>query len=49
VLNDRRDYVACTQTQVGIRLEDCFYVDERGDFVFLTAGVGGPAADPWTP
>ncbi|EIN12435.1 Creatinase/aminopeptidase [Punctularia strigosozonata HHB-11173 SS5] len=35
--------------KVGIRLEDCFYVDENGDFTFLTAGVGGQATCPWSP
>ncbi|KAH9842707.1 peptidase M24 [Rhodofomes roseus] len=35
--------------QVGIRLEDCFYVHENGTAVFLTAGVGGAARGPWDP
>ncbi|KAL6305387.1 peptidase M24 [Sparassis latifolia] len=35
--------------QVGVRLEDCFFVDQDGTPVFLTAGVGGAAADPWHP
>jgi len=35
--------------QVGIRLEDCFYIDEGGKSVFLTAGVGGAAGSPWRP
>ncbi|TFY65499.1 hypothetical protein EVG20_g5567 [Dentipellis fragilis] len=34
---------------VGVRLEDCFYIDEDGNAVFLTAGVGGQAASPWAP
>ncbi|OCH95053.1 peptidase M24 [Obba rivulosa] len=33
--------------QVGIRLEDCFYIGENGDAIFLTAGIGGPARNPW--
>ncbi|KAF5391827.1 hypothetical protein D9757_001792 [Collybiopsis confluens] len=35
--------------QVGIRLEDCFYVDANGKPVFLTKGVGGQALSPWKP
>ncbi|KAH9951248.1 peptidase M24 [Amylocystis lapponica] len=35
--------------QVGVRLEDCFYIDEDGSAIFLTAGVGGPATSPWLP
>ncbi|KZT11274.1 peptidase M24 [Laetiporus sulphureus 93-53] len=35
--------------QVGIRLEDCFYVAENGSAVLLTAGVGGAATSPWDP
>ncbi|KAH9934675.1 peptidase M24 [Fomitopsis serialis] len=35
--------------QVGIRLEDCFYVHENGTAIFLTAGVGGAARGPWDP
>ncbi|KAI0957418.1 hypothetical protein AcW1_005817 [Taiwanofungus camphoratus] len=35
--------------QVGIRLEDCFYIDENGTAVFLTANVGGQATSPWNP
>ncbi|KAA1474863.1 Creatinase/aminopeptidase [Dentipellis sp. KUC8613] len=34
---------------VGVRLEDCFYIDEDENGVFLTAGVGGQAASPWAP
>lgn len=33
--------------QVGVRLEDCFYIDEYGRPVFLTAGVGAPSTSPW--
>ncbi|TBU35812.1 Creatinase/aminopeptidase [Dichomitus squalens] len=35
--------------KVGVRLEDCFYIDEDGSAKFLTAGVGGPASGPWSP
>lgn len=32
---------------VGIRLEDCFVIQENGRAVYLTEGVGGAARDPW--
>lgn len=35
--------------KVGIRLEDCFYINQGGDAVYLTAGVGGQALDPLHP
>ncbi|KAI0831476.1 peptidase M24 [Trametes gibbosa] len=35
--------------KVGVRLEDCFYVDEDGVAQYLTAGVGAPASSPWVP
>ncbi|KAI0692403.1 peptidase M24, structural domain-containing protein [Cytidiella melzeri] len=35
--------------QIGVRLEDCFYIAEDGSAVFLTAGVGGPGGSPWEP
>ncbi|KAJ7090277.1 peptidase M24, structural domain-containing protein, partial [Mycena belliarum] len=35
--------------KVGVRLEDCFYIGEDGNSVFLTAGVGGQAGSPWNP
>ncbi|KAJ7445714.1 Creatinase/aminopeptidase [Mycena galericulata] len=35
--------------KVGVRLEDCFYIQEDGNAVFLTAGVGGQAKSPWKP
>ncbi|KAL1746074.1 peptidase M24, structural domain-containing protein [Schizophyllum fasciatum] len=36
--------------KVGVRLEDCFYVDEEtGGGVLFTAGVGGQATSPWAP
>ncbi|KAJ7702316.1 peptidase M24, structural domain-containing protein [Mycena rosella] len=35
--------------KIGVRLEDCFYIQEDGSSVFLTAGVGGQAKSPWSP
>ncbi len=35
--------------QVGVRLEDCFYIDEHGDAKYLTERVGGQASSPWSP
>ncbi|KAI8998492.1 peptidase M24 [Trametes punicea] len=35
--------------EVGVRLEDCFYIDEDGFPRYLTAAVGGPALSPWDP
>ncbi|KAI0341748.1 Creatinase/aminopeptidase [Trametopsis cervina] len=35
--------------KVGVRLEDCFYIEADGSPVFLTAGVGGQAGSPWEP
>lgn len=35
--------------QVGVRLEDCFYINEDGEPVFLTQGVGGLARSPLRP
>ncbi|KAF9228642.1 peptidase M24 [Gyrodon lividus] len=35
--------------KVGIRLEDCFYIDEDGEPIYLTAGVGGQSVDPLHP
>ncbi|THH29648.1 hypothetical protein EUX98_g4549 [Antrodiella citrinella] len=32
---------------LGIRLEDCFYIDTDGQPVYLTAKVGGQAKTPW--
>ncbi|KAI1794518.1 Creatinase/aminopeptidase [Ganoderma leucocontextum] len=37
------------EEKVGVRLEDCFYIDEDGTARYLTAGVGGPASGPWSP
>ncbi|KAH8106756.1 peptidase M24 [Cristinia sonorae] len=33
--------------ELGIRLEDCFYIEEDGKPVYLTSGVGGQARSPW--
>lgn len=35
--------------QVGIRLEDSFYIDESGNGVYFTENVGGQATSPWQP
>ncbi|KDR81467.1 hypothetical protein GALMADRAFT_239417 [Galerina marginata CBS 339.88] len=35
--------------KVGVRLEDCFYINEDGDGVYLTEGVGGQSTQPWQP
>ncbi|KAH9945979.1 peptidase M24 [Epithele typhae] len=35
--------------EVGVRLEDCFYIDDDGVAQYLTQGVGGAASGPWTP
>ncbi|KAI0748284.1 Creatinase/aminopeptidase [Daedaleopsis nitida] len=35
--------------EVGVRLEDCFYIDTDGSAVFLTEEVGGQATSPWYP
>ncbi|KAG1819572.1 peptidase M24, structural domain-containing protein [Suillus subaureus] len=35
--------------KVGIRLEDCFYINGDGNSVFLTKGVGGQALSPLYP
>ncbi|KAG8929632.1 hypothetical protein FRC02_005297 [Tulasnella sp. 418] len=35
--------------ELGIRLEDCFVVDENGKARLLTEGVGGAAKTPWLP
>ncbi|PVF98193.1 Creatinase/aminopeptidase [Serendipita vermifera] len=34
---------------VGIRLEDCFTINNEGVAELLTAGVGGQATSPWIP
>jgi len=35
--------------KVGVRLEDCFYINEDGAGVYLTDGVGGQSTQPWQP
>ena len=35
--------------QVGVRLEDCFYINEDGVGRYLTEEVGGPSKAPWRP
>ncbi|KAJ4488467.1 peptidase M24, structural domain-containing protein [Lentinula aciculospora] len=35
--------------KVGVRLEDCFYIDGNGQSIFLTENVGGQALSPWNP
>ncbi|OAX40048.1 Creatinase/aminopeptidase [Rhizopogon vinicolor AM-OR11-026] len=35
--------------KVGVRLEDCFYINEGGEPIFLTQGVGGQAHSPLCP
>ena len=40
-------FITCIILQVGVRLEDCFYVDKDGRAKYLTEGVGGAAIDPW--
>ncbi|PBK87502.1 Creatinase/aminopeptidase [Armillaria gallica] len=35
--------------KVGARLEECFYIVQNGNEVYLTARVGGPASSPWKP
>ncbi|KAF9458662.1 peptidase M24, structural domain-containing protein [Collybia nuda] len=35
--------------KVGVRLEDCFFINSEGKAVFLTDGVGGQAKSPWSP
>ncbi|KAJ7582622.1 peptidase M24, structural domain-containing protein [Mycena floridula] len=37
------------EEKVGVRLEDCFYVDTDGTARYLTAQVGGQAQSPWAP
>ncbi|RXW24913.1 hypothetical protein EST38_g976 [Candolleomyces aberdarensis] len=37
------------EDKVGVRLEDCFYIDDSGMPRYLTEGVGGPSHSPWAP
>ncbi|KAI6043085.1 hypothetical protein EDC04DRAFT_2600477 [Pisolithus marmoratus] len=39
--NARGVYIEDKVCKVGIRLEDCFYINQDGDAVYLTAGAGG--------
>ncbi|EKM82804.1 hypothetical protein AGABI1DRAFT_111373 [Agaricus bisporus var. burnettii JB137-S8] len=34
---------------VGVRLEDCFFINESGQAEYLTAGAGGPSKSPYEP
>ncbi len=33
--------------KVGVRLEDCFYIDDEGNAVYLTQAAGGQSRSPW--
>ncbi|KAF8905970.1 Creatinase/aminopeptidase [Gymnopilus junonius] len=35
--------------KVGVRLEDCFYINDNGVGEYLTEGVGGQSTEPWRP
>ncbi|KAF9648988.1 Creatinase/aminopeptidase [Thelephora ganbajun] len=35
--------------EIGVRLEDSFYIDESGNGVYLTEKAGGQATSPWQP
>ncbi|GLB35093.1 putative peptidase M24B family protein [Lyophyllum shimeji] len=35
--------------KIGVRLEDCFFIDDEGVPILLTEGVGGRSASPWAP
>ncbi|KIM49269.1 hypothetical protein M413DRAFT_438439 [Hebeloma cylindrosporum] len=35
--------------KVGVRLEDCFFINEDGVGIYLTEGVGGASVLPWLP
>jgi len=35
--------------KIGVRLEDCFFIDDEGVPILLTEGVGGQSASPWSP
>lgn len=37
------------ENKVGVRIEDCFYVDDAGNPRYLTERVGGPSETPWAP
>ena len=33
--------------KVGVRLEDCFYINDEGRAVYLTQVAGGQSRSPW--
>lgn len=35
--------------KLGVRLEDCFFIDADGNPKYLTEGVGGQSTSPWLP
>ncbi|KAJ3560524.1 hypothetical protein NP233_g10781 [Leucocoprinus birnbaumii] len=35
--------------EVGVRLEDCAFIGEWGQSIYLTEGAGGPSQSPWAP
>ncbi|KAF5358504.1 hypothetical protein D9756_001695 [Leucocoprinus leucothites] len=35
--------------EVGVRLEDCAYIGDQGNSIYLTEGAGGPSTSPWEP
>jgi len=35
--------------EVGVRLEDCFFISDDGSPTLLTQGVGGRSMSPWEP
>ncbi|RDB21302.1 putative peptidase C18A7.01 [Hypsizygus marmoreus] len=37
------------ENEVGVRLEDCFFINKEGEPVLLTQGIGGQSASPWSP
>ncbi|KAH6918728.1 peptidase M24, partial [Coprinopsis sp. MPI-PUGE-AT-0042] len=37
------------EEEVGIRIEDCFFIGSDGLPTYLTAGTGGPQLSPWEP
>jgi len=49
VCHTRKFLEAHSFVQVGVRLEDCFYIDDSGVARYLTEGTGGPQESPWAP
>ncbi|KAI0082761.1 peptidase M24 [Panus rudis PR-1116 ss-1] len=37
------------ESKVGVRLEDCFFIDDSGQGRYLTEGIGGQSSSPWQP